>query len=92
MTAETASEALAVTPPPAPPAAPTGLTAIAEAGPQVSLLWADNSLDETGFVVERSTDGGVNFSVLASLPVDTASYVDLAVIAGNTYDYRVAAL
>jgi FtsP/CotA-like multicopper oxidase with cupredoxin domain/fibronectin type 3 domain-containing protein len=85
------SEVLAVTPPPVAPAAPEFLTATAEAGPQVSLAWTDMATDETGFVVERSTDGGVNFSVLATLGVNAISYVDLAVTAGNTYDYRVAA-
>jgi titin len=89
------SEVLAVTPPPAPPAAPIDLTATPGTtlvgDPQVSLAWTDVAADETGYVVERSTDGGVNFSVLATLGVDATSYVDLAVTAGNTYDYRVAA-
>ncbi len=35
------------------PAAPTNLTATAQAGPQVSLTWRDNANNETGFVVER---------------------------------------
>ena len=39
----------------------------------------------------RSTDGGVNFSVLANVGANVTAYVDLAVTAGNTYDYRVAA-
>jgi len=50
----------------------------------------DNSNNETGFVIERATDG-VNFSVLATVGADTISYVDLAVSAGITYSYRVAA-
>ena len=35
------------------PAAPTNLTATAQAGPQVSLTWRDNANNETGFMVER---------------------------------------
>ena len=35
------------------PAAPTSLTATAQAGPQVSLTWRDNASNETGFVVQR---------------------------------------
>ena len=35
------------------PAAPSNLTATAQAGPQVSLTWRDNASNETGFVVER---------------------------------------
>jgi FtsP/CotA-like multicopper oxidase with cupredoxin domain/fibronectin type 3 domain-containing protein len=91
VTTEAVSEVLAVTPPPTPPAAPTNLTATPQAGPQVSLAWTDNATDETGFVIERSTDGGVNFSALATVGADSISYIDLAVSAGNTYDYRVAA-
>jgi hypothetical protein len=90
VTAEAVSEVLAVTPPPAPPAAPSGLTATPLAGPQVSLAWVDNSLDETGFVIERSTDG-VNFSVLATVVANVTAYNDLAVLGGFTYTYRVAA-
>ncbi len=92
VTAEAVSEVLAVTPlPPAPPAAPSGLTATPQAGPQVSLAWVDNATDETGFVIERATDG-VNFSVLATVGPNVIGYVDSAVSAGNTYDYRVAAV
>jgi FtsP/CotA-like multicopper oxidase with cupredoxin domain/fibronectin type 3 domain-containing protein len=85
------SEVLDSTTPPAPPAAPEFLTATPDTTPQVSLAWTDVATDETGYVVERSTDGGVNFSVLATLGVNAISYADLAVTAGNTYDYRVAA-
>jgi predicted phage tail protein len=85
------SDVIDTTPPPAPPAAPTDLAATGQPGPQVSLTWADNSLDETGFVIERATDG-VTFSLLASVPADTTTYTDLAVQAGGTYDYRVAAV
>jgi FtsP/CotA-like multicopper oxidase with cupredoxin domain len=91
ITAAAFSEVIDTTPPPAPPAAPSGLMATAEAGPQISLAWMDNATDETGFVIQRSTDG-VTFSDLATLGVDAISYVDLAVSAGNTYTYRVAAV
>jgi len=90
ITARSVSEVLAVTPPPTPPFAPSNLTATAEAGPQVSLAWTDNSLDETGFLIQRSTDG-VTFSDLVTLPADSVSYVDLAVLPGLTYTYQVAA-
>jgi len=73
-----------------PPDAPSGLTATLEAGPQISLAWTDVATTETGYVVQRSTDG-VNFTDLATLGVDAASYIDTAVSAGNTYTYQVAA-
>ena len=91
ITVESVSEVLNTTPPPAPPEAPSNLVATLQAGPQVSLVWTDNATNETGFVIERATDG-VTFSVLANLAADTTGYVDSAVSAGNTYDYRVAAV
>jgi hypothetical protein len=81
-------------PGPNPPAAPTNLTAALEAGPQISLAWTDNSLNETGFLIQRSTDG-ITFSDLASVGPNVVgnvvSYIDPAVTAGSTYTYQVAA-
>ena len=90
ITATAISDVLDSTPPPAPPTAPSDLTASAEAGPQVSLAWTDNATDETGFVIQRSTDG-VNFTDLTTLPAESVSYVDTALTAGTTYTYQVAA-
>jgi titin len=74
-----------------PPLAPDQLEAVLEDIPAVDLRWADNSLDETGFVIERAPDG-VTFSVLATVAADTINYVDSAVSGGVTYTYRVAAV
>jgi fibronectin type 3 domain-containing protein len=77
-----------------PAAAPTSLTATLQAGPQVGLSWTDNATNETGFSVERSDNGGA-FTLLATVPAlagtGTVTFVDLAVLVGNTYAYRVAA-
>ena len=90
ITTRAVSNVLDSTPPPAPPAAPSGLTATAEAGPQVSLAWVDNATTEIGFLVQRSTDG-VNFTDLTTLAADSVAYVDTTVQAGVTYTYQVAA-
>jgi FtsP/CotA-like multicopper oxidase with cupredoxin domain len=71
-----------------PPAAPI-LTAAYQAGPQILLNWS-NVANETGYVVEKSTDG-VSFSPLATLGVDITTYTDAAVILDNVYYYRVTA-
>jgi len=86
---------------PTAPAAPTNLTATAQAGPQVSLTWRDNASDETGFAVERCSFATVdpacsNFAQIASVGPRTSgnptvSYVDTTVTGGNSYLYRVAA-
>ncbi|MDY0351336.1 MAG: multicopper oxidase domain-containing protein [Desulfobulbaceae bacterium] len=81
--------------PPETPAAPNNLTAALQSGPQVMLTWTDNATNESGFVIERSDNGGV-FSVLATVGpknnTGSVSYADTTVLAGNTYQYRVAAV
>ncbi len=73
-----------------PPAAPTLLTAVLQAGPQVLLNWTDNSATETSFVVERAVNGGA-FATLVTLGANVTTYTDATVALDNTYDYRVYA-
>jgi FtsP/CotA-like multicopper oxidase with cupredoxin domain len=77
-----------------PPAAPTNLTASVLAGPQASLTWTDNATNETGFIIQRSDNGGP-FVQVATAPArsntGSVTYVDATVVAGNDYVYRVAA-
>src|SRR5207247_2369359 len=77
-------------PPSSPPAAPTGLSAYVNSRTQITLVWRDNSANETGFVVERSIDG-TSFAQLDVTPVNINSYPDFSVTAGTHYWYRVAA-
>jgi hypothetical protein len=73
---------------PAVPAAPTNLTATVN-GVEVSLLWNDNSTNETGYRLERSYDG-VNYSLAANLGANTTAHYDYP---GNgIIYYRVFAL
>lgn len=72
-----------------PPAAPSDLIVTATTSTKVTLTWTDNSNDETGFVLERSTDGGTTFVSLATLDPNATSYEDLAVEPEHTYVYRV---
>lgn len=75
--------------------APTNLAATLQAGPQVSLTWTDNATNETGFVIQRSTNGGA-FTQIGTAPArnntGSVTYVDTTVTAGNSYAYRVAAV
>src|SRR5574341_1154140 len=74
-----------------PPADPTNLTATAASRTQIDLTWTDNATDETGYEVERSTDGGTTWSPLASLPANSQSHADTGLTCGTTYHYRVYA-
>jgi fibronectin type 3 domain-containing protein len=74
------------------PGAPTGLTATLDTtASQVDLAWTDNATTETGYVVERSDNGGA-FAQIATLPGDSVSYSDITVASGNHYEYQVAAV
>jgi hypothetical protein len=83
------------------PAAPTNLSATAQAGPQVSLTWRDNANNENGFYVERCTGAlafcqqAANYAQIAVAPLKTktgnTSFIDTTVAWGNAYYYRVAA-
>jgi hypothetical protein len=75
------------------PSAPTTLVVTPGGGGSASLMWTDNSSDETGFEVERSdTGGGVGFTQVGTTPADTAVYSDFTTMMGNTYYYRVRAV
>jgi hypothetical protein len=56
----------------------------------VTLSWADNADNETGFRIERSTDG-VNFAVIGTAAANATSFVDLGAAASTAYVYRVRA-
>jgi len=73
-----------------PPAAPGALKATAASKSQINLTWADNSSNETGFKVERSTDG-VTYTQLATLAVNSTSYASTSLSAGKKYYFRVSA-
>ena len=72
------------------PAAPTGLAAATVSDTQLSLLWTDNSTNETNFKVERQN--GTNWVVVATLPANTTFYIDGGLTAATMYTYRVNAV
>lgn len=76
--------------PTTPPVAPTALTASAVSAAQINLAWADNSANETGFRVERSTDG-INFTQIATPGAGVTSFSNTGLTASTAYTYRVRA-
>jgi alpha-tubulin suppressor-like RCC1 family protein len=71
--------------------APSNLTATAISFYQIDLLWTDNSNNEDGFEIERSTDG-VNYALLSTLNANTTNYSDTTLSPPSlTYYYRVRA-
>lgn len=74
----------------APPAAPSGLVAEGISAVSIDLFWSDESLDESGFEIERSPDGA-SWSFLDLANADATSYADLGVSPATTRFYRVRA-
>lgn len=70
------------------PAVPGSPTVAATATQQLTLGWADNSTNETGFVIERSTDGTL-FAPRTTVGANVTSYTDSGLTAGAQYFYRV---
>lgn len=74
------------------PAAPSAFTAVNGQGKgSVILTWNDNSDNETGFVVERSTSPSVGFIQIAAVGTNVRTYTDNTAFRKTTYFYRVAA-
>jgi hypothetical protein len=72
------------------PVAPTGLVAVATATNAIALAWVDNASNETGYVVDRSTDSNAwVFVTLAAANVTNRN--DTGVSTNTLYYYRVAA-
>jgi hypothetical protein len=71
-------------------AAPTGLTVTPYLSSRLDLYWKDNSVNETGFVIERKTAGGF-YNQIATVGPDTTKYSDTNAALGTTYYYRVKA-
>jgi hypothetical protein len=71
------------------PAAPTGLS-VSEGLGKLVLHWTDNSHVETGYTVERGTDG-ITYGVIGSISAPATSYDDTTAAIGQTYYYQVRA-
>jgi hypothetical protein len=75
-----------------PPKAPSGLTATTVSTSQIDLSWADNSTDETGFLIERCQDANCTaFAQIATAVQNATTYSDTGLSASTMYRYRVLA-
>jgi predicted phage tail protein len=91
------SNVATVTTPVAGPAAPSNLTVLLSTNPfRARLLWMDNATNETGFVMERSVNGGPFTQVAtrnAFAGTGNISFtLPTTLTVGNTYTYRVKAM
>jgi hypothetical protein len=71
------------------PAAP-GQTAITISDTQINVSWS-NVLGETGYTVERSSDGGASWTFSVNIAADVTGYSDTGLASGTSYTYRLRA-
>lgn len=80
-----------------PPTVPQNLNATASSPTKINLNWVaptnDGGSPITGYKIERSTDGGSNWSALVVNTGNTdTTYADSGLASGITYTYRVSAI
>lgn len=80
--------------PPPFPDPPTGLQTFPDGYYQISLSWEDNSLNESGFRIERREGQAGPWIELANVGPNTSLYVDYdpPLLPGTEYCYKVAAV
>lgn len=74
------------------PAAPSGISAQAISYKQINLSWADNSNNETGFEIWRSTNPTTGYSTVGTAPANATSYQDSSLTGNTTYYYKIKAI
>jgi serine protease AprX len=72
------------------PVYPSGLAATAASKSQINLSWVDNSVNESGYKIERSTNG-TSYTQIATVGASVTSYASTGLSASTTYYYRVRA-
>ena len=78
-----------------PPASPTHVEVEFFPLPTMAarVLWIDNATSETAYEVDRSSNAGSTWTTLTTtLPPNSTTYTDTTAAAGQSYEYRVAAL
>jgi hypothetical protein len=74
------------------PAVPTNVTATATAFNKINLTWKDNSNNETGFEVYRSTSSSGTYNIVSTTVANATTFTDSTLSPSATYYYKVQAI
>jgi fibronectin type 3 domain-containing protein len=85
------TEAVLVTTPSNAPVSPSDLVVSPVSASEMQLTWADNSTNETAFIIKRTTDRFAGFSTVDTVTVNTTTYLDSDLTDNTTYFYYVQA-
>ena len=72
------------------PAAPSNLIATVNSRSKITLNWTDNAMDESGYRIERSTNG-ITFDAIDEEDANVKTYTNDGLSANTVYYYRVRA-
>ena len=72
------------------PNAPSNLRVTGTTATSVSLAWNDNSSIETGYAIQRRSDGA--FITIVTLSANVTTYTNTGLTTGTAYEYQVRAL
>lgn len=89
--AATSATAFATTAPSLVPLAPGNLTYTALKRTSITLTWTDNASNETGYIVQRSANGGRSWSTVATLKSNVTQRTVSGLSRNKTYSFRVMA-
>ncbi len=74
--------------PPSTPNIPSNLAANATSSSQINVTWTDTANNETGFKIERKTNGG-NYTQVGTTGANVTSFGDTGLSASTQYFYRI---
>jgi hypothetical protein len=72
--------------------APSGTAAVAVSEYHIDVSWQDNSINEIGFEIHRSTGSGGTFGLWVTTGPDVAGYAEFGLTPSTQYCYQVRAL
>lgn len=75
-----------------PPSDPSGVTATAVSYKTINVEWSDNSNNETGFEIWRSTQANAGFTTIGIADADATLYMDSTLAPNTTYYYQIRAI
>jgi len=72
--------------------APTNLSASGVSYAQLTLTWSDNSIEETGFEIERKTGAGGTYARVSTTAANATTYTNASLVQGTEYYFRIRAV
>jgi len=73
------------------PEAPSDVSLSALSSSEIKINWQDNSSLENGFEIYRSTESGINYSIIFTTAANVNNYTDVGLSPSTTYYYQIRA-